>query len=191
MLWVDIDKDSTRIQTNILLGIVYRRPGANPAEFNAKLQDTLTLAQSERKEVIHLGDYNLNLLNSNTHPPTSEFIDINFTQSLFPSISKPTRITNRSATLIDSIFTTLPFMTNSKSGILMWDISDHFPVFFIKYINSSPNIEPYRLSRSHCASNKLVFSRLMTNTNWDPVTSENDTQAAYSNFHQIITRHFL
>ena len=78
MLWIEVDKDSSSTTSNLLIGTIYRRPGSIPAEFNQKLQNILAMASLEKKEIIHMGDYNLNLLNSDTHPPTSEFADLNF-----------------------------------------------------------------------------------------------------------------
>ena len=45
-----------------------------------------------------------------------------------PVITKPTRITDHSATLIDHIYTNTP-ETLIKSGLCLVDISDHLPIF--------------------------------------------------------------
>ena len=51
-----------------------------------------------------MGDFNIDLLNMSTHQSTNDYIDINFTNSFLPLITKPTRITSTTATLIDNIF---------------------------------------------------------------------------------------
>ena len=51
-------------------------------------------------------DHNLDLLNYAKHRPTREFVCINEKNNLVPGITRPTRITNTSATLIDNIFVT-------------------------------------------------------------------------------------
>ena len=67
-------------------------------------------------------------------PPTQEFVDKMFSFSLIPNITKPTRITSRSATLIDNIFSNSMLDDNRIfSGILYTNISDHFPIFVIEY----------------------------------------------------------
>ena len=48
-------------------------------------------------------------------------------------ITKPTRITSHSSTLIDNIFTNIHDYAH-MSGIIMCDISDHFPVFTCKQV---------------------------------------------------------
>jgi exonuclease III len=188
MIWLEIDKDSSKTKTNLVIGVIYRCPGANPESFNQKLQSTLSTLHSENKEIIHMGDYNLNLLNSDTHLPTSEFTDINFSQSLFPVINKPTRITNSSATLIDNIFSSINFTTNSQSGILMWDISDHFPVFLIKNNEITTDGPKYRYKRSQGVENKNKFKTLINNHDWSPILNNNNTQTSYSIFHENITK---
>ena len=52
-----------------------------------------------------MGDFNLNLLNDHSHQRTGEFLDIMYSNMFFPLITRPTRITSSSATLIDNIFT--------------------------------------------------------------------------------------
>ena len=46
----------------------------------------------------------------------------------YPLILRPTRVTKNTASLLDNIFTTeVKFRVDS--GILLSDISDHFPIF--------------------------------------------------------------
>jgi hypothetical protein len=55
---------------------------------------------------------------------------------LLPIISKPARITSKTATLIDKIFTNSIHKTQ-LSGILYSDISDHLPIFLINNENET------------------------------------------------------
>ena len=48
----------------------------------------------------------------------------------FPLITRPSRITSHTATLIDNIFVN-NFFERSRSGLIFTDISDHLPVFSI------------------------------------------------------------
>ena len=76
----------------------------------------------------NMGDFDINILNSHSHQPTNEFINLMTSNSLYPLISKPTRITSSTATLIDNIFTN-NLELNINSGILYTDLSDHLAVF--------------------------------------------------------------
>ena len=73
-----------------------------------------------------MGDFNINLVNYDSHPETNDFINLMVSHYLLPHILHPTGETNHSATIIDNIFfNTLEFDT--LSGNLLSKISDHFP----------------------------------------------------------------
>ena len=68
------------------------------------LELLLTKISLEKKEVMLLGDYNINLLNCESDKNTPEFLELMLSFSLIPRIMNATRITPRSQTLIDNIF---------------------------------------------------------------------------------------
>ncbi len=79
-----------------------------------------------------MGDFNINLFNSDTHNPTSEFITTMYSKNLFPFIRTLTRITTHSPTLIDNIFTNnLADRYTFQNSILFTDITDHLQIFHI------------------------------------------------------------
>ena len=85
------------------------------------------------KNVVIGTDQNFDLLKVNNHRQTSNLIDRAFDSGLIPTITKPTRITSTSATLIDNIYVKHNKQLDVNSAILVTDMSDHFPVFcFIK-----------------------------------------------------------
>ena len=55
-----------------------------------------------------LGDLNENLLKYNEDKQTSEYLDMFLTLGFEPIITKPTRITDHTAILIDHIYTNVP-----------------------------------------------------------------------------------
>ena len=77
-----------------------------------------------------MGDFNIDLFNFENHHPTNNFLETLYSYSLTPLITKPTRITENTATLTDDIFTNNSVSDRRDlSGILYTDISDHLPVF--------------------------------------------------------------
>ena len=89
-----------------------------------------------------MGDFNLDLLQSNSHKPTEVFLDAMLSNYLFPYIIQPTRFTkNKTSTLIDNIF----YNDVSElciSGNLIPHISDHLPNFlFVPLLKSSTKKE--------------------------------------------------
>ena len=72
------------------------------------------------------------------HNNTQEFINTNYDSDLFPVITKPTRITHTSATLIDNIFLDSLLTGNITNRILIDDISNHLPtVTILENLNHS------------------------------------------------------
>ena len=73
-------------------------------------------------------DFNINHLNLNSYDQISNFIDIAFSFGLFSLITKPTKITSHSTTLINKIFKNIYDFAHT-SGFIVCDIGDHFQVF--------------------------------------------------------------
>ena len=76
-----------------------------------------------------------------------------------PLFTRPTRVTADSATLIDNIFTNnINDFSHSTQGILVKDISDHYPVFHINKSIPSSDIDMYIYKRIYSAGKKKHFS---------------------------------
>jgi hypothetical protein len=77
-----------------------------------------------------MGDFNIDLFKSCDY--ANYFTEQLFTSSFFPLITKATRITHHTATLIDNIFTNnQEQLDDSINGIIFSDISDHLPIVHI------------------------------------------------------------
>mgnify|MGYP001795591156 FL=1 len=76
-------------------------------DFNENyLKPLLSKLQREHKKKIYiLGDFNIDLLQADTHEASNSFLQEMEGNSLIPQITIPTRLTPRSKTLIDNIFT--------------------------------------------------------------------------------------
>ena len=92
-------------EKNILIGCIYRHPSMSIKEFNNDfLKNLLEKITLENKDIVLLGDYNINLLNYDNSPDVAIFLESMCSHSLFPSITQPTRVTSKSRTLIDNVF---------------------------------------------------------------------------------------
>ncbi len=89
---------------NIICGEIYRVPGTNEASFIDKYESILEKINSENKDIIIGTDQNLDYLKINDHANTAKFLEINLSFGVLPTITKPTRITHSTATLIDNIY---------------------------------------------------------------------------------------
>ena len=52
-----------------------------------------------------MGDFNIDLLKTDMHRPIHDYVECIYSNSMLPSIYKPTRITANTATCIDNILT--------------------------------------------------------------------------------------
>ena len=94
-----------KLKTNrLLLCSGYRAPGNNPSKFVDEYSELLFIINGTGLPVIMGLDHNLDLLKHKSHSPTLRFIEKNLDLDMIPCITKPTRITKSSATLIDNIF---------------------------------------------------------------------------------------
>ena len=82
-----------------------------------------------------MGDFNLDLLNTDLHSATNKFMNAFFSHFLYLLISRPTRLTWCSATLIDNIFTN-NISALYDNGLIINDLSDHLPIFTLCYTDA-------------------------------------------------------
>ena len=142
----------------ILIATIYKPNKSDDKLFIDKLLNLLNdTSKKNYDEIISTSDFNFDLLKYEQNNIILNFINSLSSISLIPVITKPTRITDQTATLIDNIFISHP--VNFNSGILISDISDHFPTFIhIKkfFCNSTDNTNvkiEYRLINDETISN--------------------------------------
>ena len=129
-----------------------------------------------------MGDFNLNLLHYNENVHCQEFLDLMLSKYLIPLIRKPTRVTDTSSTLIDNIFSNdISFVS---SGVIVSDISDHFPIYAKVPLVKSCCLKTQRFTfRDFSESNiDRLRERLLT-ANWEEVFGiDNDAETAFHTF---------
>ena len=117
---------------NILVVSGYRPPNTNVKTLLTEYKNLITsLKKCKHHEIVIGIDHNLDLMKAHLHKQTSDFIELNLTNDLIPCITKPTRITHKTATLIDNIFVSLKLQQQLTPFILTDDISDHLPTVAI------------------------------------------------------------
>ena len=76
-----------------------------------------------------MGDFNINLLNSDSHALTGEFINLLSSYFFQPHILQPTHITSHSATLIIDNISVISLEFVTYSGKILYSLTDHLPNF--------------------------------------------------------------
>ena len=109
--------------------------------FNDKyFNDVIAKITDEKKTCYLAGDFNIDLLKTESNTDTKDFFDTLTTNLFVPHITLPTRVTNRSQTLIDNIFSNNPEFENCTSGNFTFSISDHLAQFL--FVPSSDHRPP-------------------------------------------------
>ena len=87
------------------VGVIYRPPNSDLAKFSSHLNGILQKLKDKTSYL--MGDFNLDLMKSEQHAATGKFLGDFNSVGFHPLISLPTRITEKSATLIDNILLTI------------------------------------------------------------------------------------
>lgn len=168
-------------EKNVIVSCIYRTPGSNTEIFKEWVDKTFT--RTNQKVMFICGDFNINLLNPSKQKMTEEFINTMYSLGLCPMITKPSRITAQSATLIDNIFTN-EIENRSISGLLINDISDHLPVFIVYNKNyrkvTQENIVKYKRMRTEESIN--AFKNDLLKQEWETLYREKNIDKAYEIF---------
>ena len=80
-------------------------PDTSVDVFNERIADILNTVCKEHKIFYCIGDLNIDLFKYDVHKPTSAILDTIYAYNVFPLITKPTRVTETAANLIDHILT--------------------------------------------------------------------------------------
>ena len=168
-IFVEIDCAGSK---NIIIGCIYRPPDGDFVKFLEELESLLDKLKGENKIVYLGGDFNINLLHYSGDGQVSKFLELLLSQNLYPTLSRPTRVSEKTNTLIDCIFTN--FLGPAVSGVIVdTTVSDHFPIVLTSDHSLKSNRLPRVLNRRITADKTKAFRRRLT--------------ALFRNFHSIDT----
>ena len=87
-LYREKEVESTFIE---IIGCIYKHPNVAVSEFRCDfINPLLEKLSHEKKEIILMGDFNINILNCDSDKDTSDFVDTMYASSLYPTINTPT-----------------------------------------------------------------------------------------------------
>ena len=129
-IWIEVLRNDQMCKNNskrIVVGAVYRHPSSDMNDFNAGIESTLLKLQSQKCNFYVTGDFNIDLLKIKTNKDITQYCDLISSYNSQNIVTKPTRVTQSSNSLIDHFYTNNP-PSCSKCFIINSDISDHFPL---------------------------------------------------------------
>ena len=156
-------------------------PKTKESTFLDEMQRALENQSLNGKSLFLVGDFNINLLQHNVDAHVDDFLNLLLSFSLLPLITKPTRVTESSATLIDNIFSNLqPF---PLSTIVVSDLSDHFPVYTTIPLGKNPVVTQKNIYvRRNTPENINQFREALLATNWSDVLLNQCDESAFDIF---------
>ena len=172
------------------IGVVYSPPNSNTVHFNNTMHSILEKVTQYPRYI--MGDFNLDLLKHDKHPPTEKFLDIMHANSFTPIINRLTRVTRDTCTIIDNIYTNnYNIKYDNYSGLLTTDISIFQCSTYEK--QSAVNILLTMNVKQFVSSMKykhLSSWKKIQNTNWSVLDSFPDCQSYFSNFLKLFKSMF-
>ena len=170
---------------HFIIGSLYRAPNTDPrrliehiSEINSKRK-----TESGMKELILGMDHNMDLLKSEAHAPTRKFLETPHDENLFPAITRPSRIMQTSATLIDNVFLSEILYRQFDSALLIRDISDHLPSLILIKQTKLMDKTPIEFKSRKLNEDKIarIKSKLF-NTDWNVLLSSTDCNTNFNAF---------
>ena len=118
---------------------MYRHPNTDVNSFTQYMETAFTEMNKDKYNIFIMGDFNIHLLQYDTHNSTNDFLNSMISHSFLSYVLQLTGVTDHSATIIDNIFSNVTDYDTSSGNITNL-ISDHFAQFLmIKSVMSVTN----------------------------------------------------
>ena len=173
---------------NILLVSAYRPPNTKARTFLTEYKRLLNSLKKNKGHEIIIGlEHNLDLLKSHLNQLTNDFMELKLDRELIPYITKATRITSSSASLIDNILISRSLQKSYDSFVLIEDISDHFACLVILKDQNKSTKGPRYMKTRNLDDHKIndIVSCLQDNK-WMETLSELDANKGFDIFHLLL-----
>ena len=171
----------------VIIRTMYRPPSANISEFIKTFNTQIGKINTKEYECIIGLDHNLDLLKQSVHSKTQEFLECILDHNLLPTITKPTRISKTSATLIDNILISKKLQSDYESLIIVDDLSDHLPCL-VKLKNFKPT-GTKNFIRKRVLNNKAVknIKEDLLKIDWNMKMKDKSASDSFHAFHSELS----
>ena len=178
-----------RSHEKCIISSMYRPPNVDINSFQSCYNSLICEMAKRKPKAILVGlDHNLDFLKCTTHRGTDQFIQHNLDFNLIPTITRPTRITKNSATLIDNIIVSQSLCGNYLSSVLIDDISDHMPMAcVIKSLKRAKKDPVVITSRDTRPRNLKALQTHLQLSDWSAIMDGYDVNQCMAMLHDKIT----
>ena len=182
IMWLEISFKNTK---PFLIGILYRPPDSSNysnTNFPTSLKEILQTASHENKEITIMGDVNCDYFVKDDHKEVKHIFTAFGLKQL---VTKPTRITENSSTLIDVVLTNTP-ENISQCDTLLSSLSDHEMIGFIRK-KVVTKYAPKRItSRNYKNYNPEIIQTEFNSVDWTPPMECNDSNKCWDLLSQTL-----
>jgi len=180
--FIEIENMKTK---NAIVGVIYRAHTAIN-DFLSDIDPVFHKINAENKPAYIMGDFNIDLLKVDSDKAHHDYLDLIYSYSLIPTIYKPTRITETTATIIDNILTN--DVNIVKAFILITNLSDHLPNILstskeLNGLQSEKQKVTYK--RKHTNENVSKFKQKLSEVNWQERLNNINADDDYKKFVNI------
>ena len=162
-----VSKFAIKPNSKPFIVVNWYRPPNSPIGLFSHLENLIARLDLTNLEFFLLGNMNADMASTNYHNNVRQLINISDIYGLHQLISEPTRITDKSSTLIDLIYTNCPERVVC-SGVAHISISDHSLVYAFREL--SINFSKGHTSityRNFKTFNRAKFRNDICNENWE------------------------
>ena len=181
-LCIEIDCKSSK---KIIVGVIYRQPKYAISAFTPFFEKLINNEIIKNKHTYLMGDFNIDLGKNIDGSCILDFVNTYVSSGFYPLIDKPTRVNTKSATTIDNIFTNV-HNSSTLSGILLTEITDHFPIFHMSCSSVDKKLKgkPHTFRKIN-KENLDTLNADLKNVDWSKVYHELNPERAYDIFCEI------
>jgi len=181
-LWLELTNGNKKY---IVAGI-YRHPNRKIGDFRTLLEASLESVSKANTPCVIAGDFNIDFGKFSTHDETTDYVNSLLMNNFLPVVCMPTRITSKSATIIDHIYyyegRNCSKEFKVSSGNLWSDLTDHLPNYFLLSNKESKVKVDRPFIRIHSEKNISKFKERLNTVDWDPIYSCTDMNLGYEYF---------
>nr|CAI5830915.1 unnamed protein product [Callosobruchus analis] len=170
-LWISVKCDGKKI----CICVIYRPPHSKLQDCLQYLDTVLPKCLVEFDNIVVLGDFNSNFLESN-----NKILECLSCYGFHQVIKEPTRVTAQTCTLIDPIFVLSPYPLLSVGTLNADLISDHHLVYCNLNLRSIKNKAKLVSFRDFRQFNQKSFLEDLRGVNWDEIFYVNNIDAKVS-----------
>jgi hypothetical protein len=187
-LWLDISPQNVK---SLLVGIIYRKSSSLVSwydHFDLEMQK----ASQEGKEIILLGDFNIDYLMQDEIPKQWKILTQSY--DLHQLVTQPTRVTKNSKTCLDHVYTSNP-ESIVELNVPCYAISDHYPVCITKnnHYTTKKHVHTYMHYRDYKQFDENDFLTDLAHMPFHHIELLSDPNRAqecwYGHINQVVDKH--